>query len=289
MDFEFAIPSAHDYFGSLVQDDSSLALTEAAISLAHDVAPSLDIEAVLHELDGLASTLKRRLPADAPKLHKLLALNHYFFRELQFTGNVNNYYDPQNSYLHTVLRTRRGIPISLAVIWLELAQSIELEADGINYPGHFLLRIQVSEGQVIIDPMSGASLDSDALMEKLYEAGISPAPAESRDDFLRNYLHTASKRQMLSRMLRNLKEIYQWQKHWDRALQIQERLIILYPSKDDPDRWPDHWHLLRERGMILSHLKRNAEAIADFELYLAHVPEAQDAQVVRMQIEQLQS
>lgn len=284
MDFDFAVPSVLDYFATLVQDDSSLALTEAAISIAQDVAPSLDIATVSNELDGLAATLKRRLPNDAPTLHKLLALNHYFFRELQFAGNVNNYYDPQNSYIHSVLRTRRGIPISLAVVWLELAHSIKLDAQGVNFPGHFLVRIQVSEGQVVIDPMSGASLDAEELMDKLYQAGISPEPNESRESFLSQYLQDCSKRDILARMLRNLKEIYKWQQHWERALQIQERMIVLYPTTSSPP----HWHLYRDRGLIFAHLNRTAEAIADLHLYLEHVPEAEDAHIVRMQLEQLQ-
>lgn len=284
MDFDFAVPTALDYFATLVQDDSSLALTEAAISIAQDIAPSLDIGTVVNELDGLAATLKRRLPNDAPKLHKLLALNHYFFRELQFAGNINDYYDPQNSYIHTVLRTRRGIPISLAVVWLELAHSIGLHAEGVNFPGHFLVRLQVSEGQVLIDPMNGTSLDGDALVDKLYQAGINQQPDESREAFLGQYLEGCTKRDVLARMLGNLKEIYKWQKHWERALQIQERLIVLYPSL----LWPNHWYLYRERGLIYAHLHRNEEAIADLQLYLEHVPDAEDAHIVRMQLEQLQ-
>lgn len=284
MDFDFAVPTVLDYFATLVQDDDSLALTEAAISIAQDVAPSLDIASVSNELDGLAATLKRRLPGSAPTLHKLLALNHYFFRELQFAGNVNNYYDPQNSYVHTVLRTRRGIPISLAVVWLELANSIGLAAQGINFPGHFLVRIQVSEGQVIIDPMNGSSLDADELMDRLYQAGISPEPDESREAFLSHYLKDCSIRDILARMLRNLKEIYKSQQHWERVLQIQERMIVLYPTA----LWPQHWHLYRDRGLIFAHLNRTAEAMADLHLYLEHEPEAQDAHIVRLQLEQLQ-
>lgn len=284
MDFDFAVPTVLDYFAALVQNDTSLALTEAAISIAQDVAPSLDIATVSNELDRLAATLRRRLPDEAPTLHKLLALNHFFFRELQFAGNVNDYYDPQNSYIHTVLRTRRGIPISLAVIWLELAQSIGLAAEGINFPGHFLVRMQLREGQVVLDPMNGSSLDTDELMDRLYQAGISPDANESRETFLAPHLSACTGRDILARMLRNLREIYQWKKHWERALQIQERLIILYPTAV----WPSHWHLYRERGLLFAHLKRTEEAIADLNLYLQNAPGAQDTDVVRLQLQQLQ-
>lgn len=284
MEFDFAVPTVLDYFAALVQDDGSLALTEAAISVAQDIAPSLDIATVSNELDRLAATLRRRLPNAAPKLHKLLALNHFFFRELQFAGNINNYYDPQNSYLHTVLRTRRGIPISLAIIWLELAQSVGLAAEGVNFPGHFLVRIQLREGQVVLDPMNGSSLDTDELMDRLYQVGISPGPEESRETFLASHLNACTGRDILARMLRNLKEIYQSKKHWERALQIQERLIILYP----PAVWSSHWHLYRERGLLFARLKRNEEAIADLRMYLQNAPEAQDADVIRLQLQQLQ-
>jgi len=110
MQFQAVTPL--QYFASLVAEDDGLALTEAAISVAQDEPGALDPQAVLAEIDQLAERLKRRLPADAPPLQRLRLLNHYFFNELGFAGNVNDYYDPDNSYLHRVLATRRGIPIA---------------------------------------------------------------------------------------------------------------------------------------------------------------------------------
>src|SRR6478672_6469376 len=115
MQFETVTPL--QYFASLVAEDDGLSLTEAAVAVAQDEHPSLDPQSVLWEIDELADRLKRRLPADAMPLQRLRLLNHYFFNELGFAGNVNDYYDPGNSYLHVVLLTRRGIPITLALIY----------------------------------------------------------------------------------------------------------------------------------------------------------------------------
>lgn len=118
----FEVPTALDYFAMLVVDDASLSLVEAAVSIGQDAQPQLDVQAVLAEIDALATRLERRVAADAVPLQRLRLLNRFFFQDLGFAGNVNHYHDPRNSYLHEVLRTRRGIPITLAVLYIELAQ-----------------------------------------------------------------------------------------------------------------------------------------------------------------------
>jgi regulator of sirC expression with transglutaminase-like and TPR domain len=118
------IPIARFRELALVADDASLSLIEAAASIAQDEYPEVDTQTVLAEVDAMADKLKRRIPADAVPVQRLRWLNRYFFQELGFAGNVNNYYDPRNSYLHTVLSTRRGIPITLAVLYIELATQI---------------------------------------------------------------------------------------------------------------------------------------------------------------------
>ena len=118
MDFKLEVPTALEYFASLVQSDAHFPLLEAATSVAQDRYPELDIQQVLDEVDQWSSRLKKRLPADAGALHKLRLLNKFFFEELGFAGNLNDYYDPDNSCMQAVIRTRRGIPITLAVLWL---------------------------------------------------------------------------------------------------------------------------------------------------------------------------
>ena len=163
----FAPASPLDYFATLVAEDEGFALLEAAVVLAQDDFPQLDPQGVLDEIDGLARRLRERLPADAPPLHRLRMLNRYFFRELGFAGNVNDYEHPHNSYLHRVLATRRGIPISLAVIYMELAEQLELQARGISFPGHFLVKLRMPAGEVVIDPFTGESLSRERLEERL--------------------------------------------------------------------------------------------------------------------------
>ena len=131
MPLSFSAPTPLEYFASLVQSDEHFPLLEAAVSLAQDEYPDLDVQQVLGDVDQLLARLKRRLPADAAPLQRLRLLNQFFFHDLSFGGNVNDYYDSDNSYLNAVLRTRRGIPISLAVLWMELAQGLGLHARGV--------------------------------------------------------------------------------------------------------------------------------------------------------------
>ena len=223
------------------------------MSLAQDEYPELDTQQVLSEVDHLLARLKRRLPADASALHKLRVLNHLFFDELGFRGNVNNYYDPDNSFISQVLKTRQGIPISLAVLWLEVANGIGLNAKGINFPGHFLIKVQLSfpsDGQVIIDPFTGRSLSKEDLLEMLSglpglaersvqksslneskEDGLSKSNetdwTQSSDLILMHYLRGTTDRDILKRMLANLLEIYKAQDDPVRQQQVQRRIQIL--------------------------------------------------------------
>lgn len=174
MNLSLNVPTPLEYFASLVHTDADFALLEAAVSLAQDEYPEISVQQVLGEVDQLLARLLRRLPVDAGPLQKLRALNQFVYRDLNFAGNFNNYSDPDNSYVHVVLRTRLAIPISLAVIWLELAQGIGLSARGVSFPGHFMVKVNLSEGQVVIDPLTGQSLGREELAERL-------EPFRSRD------------------------------------------------------------------------------------------------------------
>ncbi len=235
MDFKLEVPTALEYFASLVQSDEQFPLLEAAASLAQDEYPELDIQEVLDHVDQLSSRLKRRLPADAGALQKLRLLNKFFFEEQGFGGNLNNYYDPDNSYLSVVLRTRRGIPISLAVLWLEIAQSIGLRAQGVGFPGHFLVKVRLPyphEGQVVIDPFTGESLGKEDLSERLVplhaESGLLSSGQVS-DELLKHYLRAATPRETVARMLRNLEEVYTSHQDAERLAMVRQRLAVLLP------------------------------------------------------------
>src|SRR5450432_995208 len=156
-------PTALDYFASLVAEDASLPLLEAAIAVAQHDYPRLDTQSTLAEVDALAVRLKQRIARDAAPMQRLRVLNRFFFQELGFSGNVNDYYDPRNSYVHCVLETRRGIPITLALIYVELATQIGLNACGVSFPGHFLAKVHMPQGEIVIDPFTGQSMSRDAL------------------------------------------------------------------------------------------------------------------------------
>ena len=236
MDFKLEVPTALEYFASLVQSDEHFPLLEAAASLAQDEYPELDIQDVLDQVDQLSSRLKRRLPADAGALQKLRLLNKFFFDEQGFSGNLNNYYDPDNSYLHVMLRTRRGIPISLAVLWLELAQSLGLRAQGVGFPGHFLVKVRLPfphEGQVVMDPFTGDSLSKEELSERLVplhaESGLL-RDGQVSDELLKHYLRAATPREIVARMLRNLEEVYISHQDPERLMMVKQRLRVLLPQ-----------------------------------------------------------
>jgi regulator of sirC expression with transglutaminase-like and TPR domain len=271
MTFSFSAPTALEYFDSLVKSDEQFPLLEAAASLAQDEYPDLDVQQVLGDVDQLLARLKRRLPADAAPLQRLRALNQFFFHDLNFGGNVNDYYDPDNSYLNAVLRTRRGIPISLAVLWMELAQGLGLQARGVSFPGHFMLKVTLPKGQVVIDPFTGKSLSREELSERLEPYKRSNGLVGDFDVPLGLYLQPATPREIIGRMLRNLKEIHQAQEDWQRAIAVQDRLIALFP-----EAWAEH----RDRGLAHAEQGNPAPAVRDLETYLAHAEDALDIDAI---------
>jgi regulator of sirC expression with transglutaminase-like and TPR domain len=262
---KFEAPTPLSYFAALVADDANLLLVEAAASIAQDEFPGVDTLGVLAEIDLLADRLKRRIPADASPVQRLRLLGHYFFSEMGFAGNVNDYYDPQNSYLHNVLKTRRGIPITLSLIYIELAKHIGLEARGVAFPGHFLVKLKMPAGdrygEVVINPFTGQSLGREDLEDMLQPFRRRPGAHPDFEAPLGLYLQTAPARDVLARLLRNLKEIYRSAQDWPRLLAVQQRLVTLLPST---------WEERRDRGLAYAELSRFPEALADLEAYLEH-------------------
>jgi regulator of sirC expression with transglutaminase-like and TPR domain len=274
----FETPSPLSYFASLVAEDESLSLLEAAVSIAQDEYPRLDAQAVLAEIDGLAWQLKRRIPADAATLQKLRLLNRYFFQELGFGGNVNDYYDPANSYLHKVLETRRGIPITLALLYIEIATQIGLTARGVSFPGHFLVKLRMSQGEVVIDPFNGQSLSRDDLDERLAPYRRQQGLEGDFEVPLGLFLQSAPARDVLARMLGNLKEIHRSAHDWPRLIAVLDRLLVLLPQG---------WEYRRDRALCLEEMGRPSEAADDLAAYLQHKPEADDATALRRRLSQL--
>ncbi len=269
---------ALDYFASLVAEDEGFALLEAAASVAQDEYPTLDTQTVLAEIDRLGARLRARLPADAPALHRLRALNRYFFGELGFAGNVNDYYDRRNSYLNDVLASRRGIPITLALLYAELAAQAGLTARGVSFPGHFLVKLRMPRGEVVIDPFNGRSLSREDLDERLAPYRRRHGLVGEFETPLGLFLQAAPARDTLARLLRNLKEIHRSAEDWPRALAVQQRLVILLPGA------AEEW---RDRGLVWAELSRPGDAVADLQAYLDARPQAEDASAIRDRLHEL--
>jgi len=274
-----APPTVLGYFAALVAEDEGFALLEAAICVAQDDHPELDAQAVLAEIDGLAAKLKARLPADASALRRLQSLNHYFFVELGFAGNVNNYYDRGNSYLHQVLATRLGIPITLALLYCELASQLGLTARGVSFPGHFLIKLRLPQGEVVIDPFNGRSLSREELDERLGPYRARQGLAGDFEVPLGLFLQAAPPRDVLARLLFNLKEIAHTSEDWPWLLAVQQRLVLLLPLDAAQ---------LRDRGLTWAELGRLAEAADDLSAYLSARPDAADAPAMRERLAELQ-
>ena len=273
MNLSLDAPSPLAYFASLVQSDAGFPLLEAAICLAQDEYPELDVQQVLGEVDQLLARLKRRTPEDAGPIQKLRAINQFFFRDLKFGGNLNNYYDPDNSYINAVLRCRRGIPISLAVLWIELAQGMGLAARGVGFPGHFMVKVSLPKGQVVIDPIDGQSLSREELDERLEPFHRNSGLAGDYEVPLGLYLQAAPPRDIIARMLRNLKDIYTTQEDWPRLMAVLDRLIVLLPQA---------WSEYRDRGLTYAELGQSSLAAADLECYLIHSVGALDGEAIAL-------
>jgi regulator of sirC expression with transglutaminase-like and TPR domain len=282
MQLEFDVPTPLAYFSLLVSSDEHFPLLEAAVAIAQDEYPELDVQQVLGEVDQLLARIKRRLPSDSTSLAKLRLLNQFFYRDLGFSGNVNNYYDPDNSYPHAVLRTRRGIPISLAVLWLELAQGLGLNARGVAFPGHFMVKVNLPKGQVVIDPFTGQSLSREDLSERLMPfKHLSDLPESDKEDAdipLGLYLQSAKPRDIITRMLHNLKEVHKTAEDWQRMIPVQDRQIAL-----NPDMWSEY----RDRGLAFAELGKATAAVRDFDLYLLNVTDAPDVKAIALRAQEL--
>ncbi|HWO94726.1 MAG TPA: transglutaminase-like domain-containing protein [Dehalococcoidia bacterium] len=237
-------------------------LAYAALLIAQEAYPNLDPNPYLAQLDSMAAELRSRLRASAGAPKTLQAMNRYLFEEIGFRGNTEEYYDPRNSYLNDVLDRRVGIPITVSLIYMEVARRLGIELQGVAMPGHFLVKYARREGQVVIDPFhTGAVLSAKDLRERILAAGGKPEEASL-------YLAAATKRQIITRMLHNLRHIHLAGRDFDRALGIVEMMLAVSP-----------WDLdaIRDRGLIQYQRHAYSEALRDLEVYLEYRPEADDA------------
>ena len=248
-------------------------LAEAALLCAQDSYPDLDIRSQLDALEALAARLRSRLPADFSVTHRLVALNNYLFSELGFSGDAETYYDPRNSFLNDVIERKTGIPITLSILYLEIGQRLGLKLKGVSFPGHFLVKVRVSGGELVLDPFAGGrSLSEEDLRARLAQF---TDPDTAKELPLEDFLEAATPRQILARLLRNLKGIYLEAKQFDKALGVMNRLVILLP--DVPEE-------RRDRGLVYARLECPRAAQEDLSHYAAQKPREDDAESVAAQL-----
>ncbi len=195
------------------------------------------------------------------------------YDELKFDGNVAEYYDPRNSFLNDVIERRMGIPITLSLVYLEVAKRIDFPMVGVGMPGHFLIRPQVAEMEIFVDPFNrGEVLFYDDCQERIRQLYGQPVTMQPE------FLAAISNRQFLARMLSNLKLVYLNSQQLEKALAAIERILLLFP---------DAVVEIRDRGLIYYQIGRWVAAVKDFETYLQKAPNAQDAPVIRRLLDQL--
>ncbi|HEX6005562.1 MAG TPA: tetratricopeptide repeat protein [Burkholderiales bacterium] len=259
------------------QSDAEINLAEAALTIAAEEYSGLDVRGYLERLDEMAATLRRRLHADISTADSIRTLNHYLFQELGFAGNSADYYDPRNSFLNDVIERRLGIPITLSVIYIEIGRRIGLPLHGVSFPSHFLVKCVVRDGAIVLDPYAkGVSLAAEDLVRrlKIVRNGIEPTP-----ELMKNMLATAGSKEILARILRNLRAIYLNKGGLDKALQASDRIITLAPDAAEE---------YRDRGRIYVDLECFRAALADFRSYLLLKPDAEDADEVQGKAMELQ-
>lgn len=253
--------------------DAEVDLARAALLMAKEEYPCLDVAAYLGQLDALAEEARPQVQSLAAPRDALAALNACLFEAHGFRGNTADYYDPRNSFLNEVLDRRMGIPITLAIVYLEVGRRLGLVVEGVGMPGHFLVRQRAGEEALLLDPFNAGKLlsveDCQGLLDRIFHGKVAFEP---------RFLDTVSPRQILTRMLHNLKVIYFNARDYEHAVSVVERLLVLHP---------DSAAEVRDRGLLLSQLKAYAAAARDLERYLRMAAGAEDTDVIRSHLRSL--
>lgn len=252
--------------------DERIDVAEAALLVAQEEYPSLDVAVYLAHLDELADGTRAGIRSRMTAADRVAWLNHFLFVECGFTGNKESYYDPRNSFLNDVIDRRTGIPITLSIVYCEVAQRLGLPVYGVGFPGHFLVKY-AAESEIIIDPFFGAIITADECARRhrdLY------GPTARFD---RGLLRPSTPREILVRMLSNLKQVYVEKGDLLRALACVDRILLFVP--DTPRE-------LRDRGILYQRLECYAAALRDFERYLQLAPHDTAAPTIRGILPELQ-
>src|SRR5436305_13200323 len=251
----------------------SIDLVRAALAVAREEYPDLDEGKYLRLLDRLAEGVQTGLPTGATPERRVGRINTHLFHELGFCGNHNDYYDPRNSFLNEVLDRRTGIPLTLCIVFMEVGRRCGLRVDGVGFPGHFLCKVQLDGGELVVDPFHrGQLLGLEEIKRRLAAAVGDQVKFDAR------VLRAARPREILVRMLQNLRSVYQERNDMPRALSAVDRLLLLAP---------ENIRGLRERAQLCEQLGGTAAAVRDLEKVLELEPNASDAASLRARVRKL--
>jgi len=265
---------AHDPYREFRQavdrGEDKIDLGRAALTIALTDYPDLDIAAYLARLDQLAIEVTNCCETGGDACQSLAALNYVLFDRHGFRGNQDDYYNPKNSFLNEVIERKQGIPITLSVLYMEVAQRLGLVLDGVGFPGHFLVKHALDSGEILVDPFHRGEIKSRDDLRRMLN-GLYGGTMPLRGEFLK----AATKKDILGRMLGNLKAIYLKSDNLVKLLAVLDQAIILEPGGAEE---------LRDRGMVYMRLELFPQARVDFESYLRLAPEAKDAAAIRDQL-----
>lgn len=263
------------------QDDARIDLAHACLMIAQDAYPGLQVERYLGDIERLALRLRSRTPQTASPEERVAALNEFLFGEVGLRGNTEAYYDPRNSYLNEVMDRKIGIPITLSVLYMAVGRRVGLPVEGVSFPGHFLVRLRLRTGMLVLDPFAGGAAQSAAdLRERLQR--VIPAGALENVPVaelpLEQFLEPATNRQIVARVLRNLKAIYRDADKPQQQLDVLNRMLVVAPESSAE---------LRDRGIVYQRLECYRAALKDLSDYAEREPDAADFEDVRVRMMEL--
>jgi regulator of sirC expression with transglutaminase-like and TPR domain len=258
---------ARAHFAELISlPEEEIPLAEAALWIAAETRPHVDVARCLAEFEALASRAQPEIDAADSEAERVVRLNHALFVSEGFRGNHADYADPQNSFLDAVLDRRMGIPITLSLVYVEVARRVGLEASGIGFPGHFLAKVQTASEEIIVDAFNGCTLTLEGCAERLAQVAGEGARLDP------SMLTGARNRDVLRRILTNLKLLHVAEQDFESALGCSERILMLAP--DDPLE-------LRDRGLVYRELECFGAALDDLQAFLERVPHHESAEAIR--------
>lgn len=264
-----------NFAAEVKKPDLSIDLAKASLYYAQAEYPSLNINEYLERLEQIAGEIAANLPQERYPLQIIKTINHYLFDRLDFRGDEVDYYNPENSYLNRVIDRATGIPITLSVVYLEVAKRIDFPMVGIGMPGHFIIRPDFEDAGIFVDAFNRGEIlfeqDCEARLSQLYQQPVKLEP---------HFLKPVNNHQILARMLNNLKQIYLHQRQLDKVLTIIEGILTLFPHNP---------YEIRDRGLLYYEMARWQEATVDLKVYLRILPDAEDAPMIQMLLNKIGS